>query len=70
MRRKDFLRNSGLMIAGGMAFGFHPVSMASETAHVADGPASFPIYDLHVHTSYFQNAKKVMEKARDVSVRL
>ena len=70
MRRKDFLKSSGLMIAGGMAFGFHPVAMAGERTRVADGPASFPIYDLHVHTTYFQSAQKVAEKAREHGIQM
>ena len=58
------------MIAGGMAFGFHPVATAGERAHVADGPASFPIYDLHVHTSGRQNPQKILEKAREHNIQM
>lgn len=70
MRRKDFLKSSSLMIAGGMAFGFHPVATAGERARVADGPASFPIYDLHVHTSGRQNPQKILEKAREHNIQM
>ena len=66
MKRKEFLRNSGLMIASlGLGGGFQQVEAAqqSTTSQPKDTKA-FPLYDLHVHTSQSQTQEQIVEKAK------
>ena len=67
MKRKDFLKSSGFILAGGMTVGFSRVEEAKAAKQLsaipAEEPKPFPVYDLHIHTSRAQTAKQIIEKA-------
>lgn len=67
MNRKTFLQTAGSIALGTTVLSQVPLSgMAKETPKPA-GPAPaagqrpFPLYDLHIHRSEFQDAKKIYE---------
>lgn len=66
MKRKEFLRNSGLMIASlGLGGGFQQVKATQQsTTYQPQDANSFPLYDLHVHTSQSQTQEQIVEKAK------
>ena len=67
MKRKEFLRNSGLMIASlGLGGGFQQAKAAKNyVSNTASQPSdAFPLYDLHVHTSQAQTQEQIVEKAK------
>ena len=66
MKRKEFLRNSALMIASlGLGSGFQQVKAAQpSTISQPQDAKAFPLYDLHVHTSQSQTQEQIVEKAK------
>lgn len=68
MKRKDFLKSTGMMLAGGITMGFgHIENSQAGIASPALPEATakpFPIYDLHTHRSATQTARQMVEKAK------
>jgi len=67
MKRKEFIKSAGIILASGMTMGFSHVeeTKAAELPAVMpnEEPKPFPIYDLHVHCSQAQTARQIVEKA-------
>jgi len=67
MKRKEFIKSAGIILASGMTMGFSPVGETKAAEQPAatpnEEPKPFPIYDLHVHCSQAQTARQIVEKA-------
>ena len=72
MKRKEFLKNAGAMLAGGMTMGFCHDTKASGQPSVmsAAEPKPFPVHDLHVHSSQVQTPRQIVEKAEKNGIRI
>ena len=74
MRRKEFIKSAGIILAGGMTVGLSHVeeTNAAERASAmpTEDPKPFPIYDLHVHSSRVQTAQQTIEKAEKNGIQM
>lgn len=70
MNRKTFLKTAGSLALGGSMLGKSSVAALAATPKAAAAPKPapaaapkpFPLYDLHIHRSEFQDAKQIYEK--------
>jgi hypothetical protein len=74
MKRKEFIKSAGIILAGGMTVGFGHIgeTKAAEQplAMPAEEPKPFPIYDLHVHSSQAQTPQQIIEKAEKNGIQM
>ena len=74
MKRKDFIKSAGIILASGMTVGFshtEETKVAKQPSSMPAGePKSFPIYDLHVHSSQVQTARQIIEKAEKNGIQM
>lgn len=65
MKRKEFIRASSMMLASiGLGAGFQQVKANEAPANRTLSVETFPLYDLHVHTSVNQTQEQIVEKAK------
>lgn len=80
MNRKTFLKQSGLMMLGGLGMisGMPAMAAKGQTENTAaaddknprnDFDKAFPIYDLHVHRSDKQDGETIVKKARQAGLK-
>jgi len=74
MRRKEFFKSAGVILASGMTAGLSHVDETKAaqppTAMPAQAPKPFPIYDLHVHASQTQSPRQIIEKAEKMGIQM
>ena len=65
MKRKEFIRTSGMMLTSiGLGGGFQQAKANGASTNHTSSVESFPLYDLHVHTSASQTQDQIVEKAK------
>ncbi|MDR0794560.1 MAG: hypothetical protein LBE79_00660 [Tannerella sp.] len=74
MKRKEFIKSAGIMLASGVVTGFGNVEESKAVKQPSVMPTAeakpFPIYDLHVHLSPTQTAQQVVEKAEKNGIQM
>jgi histidinol phosphatase-like PHP family hydrolase len=74
MKRKEFLKNTGIILASGMTIGFSHFEEAKaagqQSVMTTKEPKPFPIYDLHVHSSQVQTPRQIVEKAEKNGIQM
>jgi hypothetical protein len=74
MKRKEFIKSAGLVLASGMTMGFSHAEEAKvaklPSAMPPEEPKPFPVYDLHVHPSPTQTPRQIIEKAEKNGIQM
>jgi len=74
MKRKEFIKSAGIVLASGMTVGFSHVAetkaATQPSAMPNEEPKPFPLYDLHVHPSQVQTPLQIIEKMKKYGIQM